>query len=279
MVIVELTTTIPPPSQPVETGTVKAWQEVLQQLKIELPDDYRDFGMAYGTGAFEDVGRLDIWVYNPFSPRYFDSIWSHLHNLDALKVGEGDRFVPYDIFPKSPGLLVWGSDVNGNEMFWLTKGRPSDWPIVVRSPEGQFLEFDGPLTSFLAKAFRRQLAVAVWPEPFFSEPGNIRFRPETPTPHIDVSPRTLYELYVENGCKANFWTRQINAQEGVFYLIKAIAGKTAGTLSGIPVEYERQHVAADLYLGATRFETDINMTHAYQPVFIRVDPPSGLALG
>src|SRR5690606_15206934 len=84
---------------------------------------------------------------------------------------EGEEYVPYPVFPNSPGLLIWGSDMDGNNLYWFTEGDPDDWPIITRSRgdfENAWTRFDGPMTSFLAKAFTRQINLEFWPE-FFED--------------------------------------------------------------------------------------------------------------
>ena len=86
-------------------------------------------------------------------------------------------------------------------------------------------------------------------------------------------------LYTENGSRAAFWAREMYSQKGLTYFIKAVGGKVEGPLQGIPDQYGGVPVAADLYLGSTRLEADINISDAYQPVFYRTEAPSELGTG
>jgi hypothetical protein len=79
-----------------------------------------------------------------------------------LKRAEGDQFIPYDIYPKSPGLLVWGSDVNGHMMFWLTEGQPEKWPLVLMTVDGQFEQLQMSTTTFLARVFSGAMECILW---------------------------------------------------------------------------------------------------------------------
>jgi hypothetical protein len=165
MAMRDLEAVLPLPEQPAECGTVEAWDKVQEQLKTKLPDDWCDFGLRYGSGAIEDAGRLNVWVLDPFSATFQESVSERQCNLEAMKAGEGDKYVPYNVFPICPGLLPLGDDDNGNELYWLTKGEPNGWRIVTRSHESEFEEFDGPLTSFLTKVITRKIAVEIWPKP------------------------------------------------------------------------------------------------------------------
>jgi hypothetical protein len=87
-----------------------------------------------------------------------------------------DEF-PYQAFPPTPGLILWADDDNGCMFFWLTEGDPDNWPVLVTPPRGYHWErFDLPVTSFLARAFSRQLTCVPWRDPvIFSGPRLVRF--------------------------------------------------------------------------------------------------------
>jgi hypothetical protein len=63
MSITDLKKLVPPPSKPFEVDTLAQWGEIEQRLGTKLPDDYRQFVFAYGTGLFAGLYR----VYNPFA--------------------------------------------------------------------------------------------------------------------------------------------------------------------------------------------------------------------
>jgi hypothetical protein len=270
MAIKDLTSVVPPPVNPIETGDKKVWKAVGKSLGIALPEDYHQFATTYGSGSFADVGRVRIIPYNPFSPAYQGQVEMHRTMLEALKAGEGEEYVPFGVFPESPGLLAWGTDDNGNELYWLTSGKPSSWKVIVRSPENAFEQFDERMTAFLAKLFKREIASLNWPEPFFSDPSNIRFEPDEAYAPESPTTNTIYELYVENGNRAGFWARNLDSQPGVRYLIRLVDGKAEGPLSGIPTEYGRPPVICDAYLNEKLYEKDLDLVHAYQPIFFRL---------
>ena len=176
MSIVSLTDTVIPPSKPLEPGDLALWTEIQRNIGVSLPDDYRDFGLVYGTGFFGDADRTRIYVLNPFSKEYLERFHSMCETLRHMKEVSSDE-VPYDIFPLMPGLLPWGRDDNGFRLCWLTEGNPNEWPVVVT--HGRDIYFDRhetTMTFFLARSFRRQIDTVAWSDPvFFSEPGRLLF--------------------------------------------------------------------------------------------------------
>src|SRR4051812_49174571 len=98
MSIQELLSVVPGPATPQETGDEQQWHSLQQTLGIALPQDWRDFGRYYGTGRFYDPDRLGIVVLNPFRS---DTVEGISLLCDQYRGFDG---VPYDIFPKKPGL-------------------------------------------------------------------------------------------------------------------------------------------------------------------------------
>jgi hypothetical protein len=171
MSIQELIPVIPPPEQPVESGDRSMWKEIEENLGTLLPRDYKDFVHTYGTGKLADF----IHVFNPFAKDEYVSLLPCVKRLSSilrqLKDFETDLF-PYHIYPDSPGLLPWASDENGNWYFWLTRGKPDDWPTVLRggrSPNWE--EFTFSMTSFLARSLSQSIPCPLWPNDF-PDPSN-----------------------------------------------------------------------------------------------------------
>src|SRR5438067_1941995 len=65
MAIEDLIAVVAPPAQPREAGNLAAWTAVEARLGTRLPTDFRDFVFQYGSGAFNDPGRLCIFPRNP----------------------------------------------------------------------------------------------------------------------------------------------------------------------------------------------------------------------
>jgi hypothetical protein len=119
-------------------------------------------------------------VYNPFASDYLDRVRMVGDCYRDLKAAEGDEFIPYGIFPTSPGLLAWGDEVNGNVLFWLTEGEPDAWPVVLFSRhDGSFERWDMPMTAFLAKVFSGEMVCVLGDMAWLKENyAGIRFLPD-----------------------------------------------------------------------------------------------------
>lgn len=161
MAIQDLTAIVQPPDEPLEPGKLAAWRSIQSKLGLALPDDLRDYGLAFGTGRF--CGTY-IQVFNPFSNEYRGLIDFQCDWLRDLK--NYDMFPPYDVYPDSPGLLPWGRDENGHSMFWFTKGAPENWPIVLRRRENEYEEWSMTMTNFLAQVLGNKIKCILWPEKF-----------------------------------------------------------------------------------------------------------------
>jgi hypothetical protein len=159
MAIQELIAVVPPPSAPVDAGPVERINEVEKAVGIHLPDDLYQFSLCYGSGRF--AGEIE--VFNPFSKKYLESVNMVAECYRGLKQAEGDNFIPYDIFPKSPGLLPWGDTMNGHVMFWLTEGEPKKWPtVLLRTGEMEFETLQMQMTTFLTKVFKGPMPCVLW---------------------------------------------------------------------------------------------------------------------
>lgn len=178
MSIKELTAIIRPPQKPVEVPKNPNWNKIEKKLGVPLPSDYRDFVVTYGTGT---LGRFVI-VCNAFSTieggALIPMVKYDCDILRSLRESEGNEQVPFDIHPHRPGLLPWGGDENGNSFYWLTEGKPDAWPCVVGEGRGKrWQTFEMRMTTFLAKAFNRDIKVSVWPRTFPNLRRDLVFEP------------------------------------------------------------------------------------------------------
>ncbi len=180
MSVTELSAVVPPPAQPRDVGDLAAWSAVEARVGTRLPTDFREFVFRYGTGVFNDPGRLCVFPRNPLAPDFEARFRADLDWVRQMKALAGEGEFPYGVFPTAPGLILWADDDNGCMFFWLTEGDPDDWPVLVTPPGGYFWErFDMPMTSFLAQAFSRRLVCGPWHLPeFFSGPRRVKFAQE-----------------------------------------------------------------------------------------------------
>ncbi|MEX0716420.1 MAG: hypothetical protein WD066_07535 [Planctomycetaceae bacterium] len=283
MSIEELMAVVAPPERPEEAGTPDVWDRHQQSLGIRLPSDLIEFSRVYGTGVFRDEG-FSIWVMNPASVGYCTDVEEELALLreartDAEMSGHLERF-PYRVHPERPGVFPCAADLNGNQLLWIVDGDPDTWRIAVRSPRGGDFEetHPGPLTSFLAAAFRREIRVSIWPESgsYFDDPSRLVFEPEPIPPQDTATYNNIYELYVENGNRGGFWVRKRGDREGGATLVKTIGGRREGPIEGIPDEHGRPEVIVDDYLGGRKVGSDISLRFgAYRQEWIRIESPFG----
>jgi hypothetical protein len=154
------------------------WQSVEDKLDLKLPTDYKSFATEYGTGLFANFIR----VFNPFDEDPYASLLENAKTIcdmyREIKKAEGEKFLPFAMYPDEGGLLPWGNDENGNFIFWLTKGNPSKWPTVVAEGRGPlWQQFDFPMTVFLAKILTKEIRCKVWPSSFPSKKRSFVFTP------------------------------------------------------------------------------------------------------
>lgn len=210
MAIESLTSIVVPPANPFETEDAEILQRHQERLNLQLPHDIREFGAVYGSGLVY-VQTFYIEVFNPLSIKYYDRFMLFANLLSERKEDEGHVRFPYQVYPNSPGLAPWASDVNGNILCWLTEGSPNNWRVVVRPEDGDFEEFPGPLTEFLASAFRCSIKVGIWPDFPLVDPKKIVFEPIPVSSEPAEPPMNRYELYVKNGNRAEFWVHDMRA--------------------------------------------------------------------
>ncbi|MGW0184612.1 SMI1/KNR4 family protein [Streptomyces sp. NPDC003362] len=145
----------PPARQP----SPNDWAPVEQYIGSALPDDFKAFLDAYGTGVLSD----ELVV---FHPRGSSPLLERMHRIHLTfterrerAARDGDcQHIPYPFHPTPGGLISWGYDHSGDEHFFLPCDRdPNRWKVVTVIHEEGCVVFDGPFTNF-ALAFVRELA-------------------------------------------------------------------------------------------------------------------------
>jgi len=177
MSLSELEAVVSPPSHPRDVADTSTWDRARALIGSEFPRDFRDFVFRYGEGVFNDPGRLCIFTRNPLRSDFEDQFRHDCELLLLMKSLNAPNDFSYEVFPRSPGLLLWASDDNGCRFCWLTEGHPDTWPVVVTPPRHCYWErFPVSMTSFLAQAFSRKLNCVPWQDPaFFSGPRQVKF--------------------------------------------------------------------------------------------------------
>lgn len=163
MSLENLTQVVPPPAQAIDAGNAESWRQCEQQLGLVFPSDYRQLIQTYGTGCW--LGFL--WVLIPFaSNTYLNVVEQGVRFLDAERTIR-DQFpeeVPFALHPEPEGLFPWASTDNGDHLYWLTRGEPDQWPVIVFESRGpEFERHEMSCTAFLARWVSGDLAVGVFP--------------------------------------------------------------------------------------------------------------------
>lgn len=166
---------IPPPAQPKFLDG-----PLLDPSLPKLPDDHDALLRAYGSGefAYGEIGCV-IEIFNPRDPWHLMHYQKRHERLRQYRESEGEKYMPYPIFPDCPGVLNCGWNDSRDYWFWRIKGSdPNRWSTVFYGDMKDAFEFKMPLVVFMQKLFfgeisRRELNFA---EPDFS-PKGFEFRP------------------------------------------------------------------------------------------------------
>jgi uncharacterized protein (TIGR02996 family) len=175
-----LTSLVSPPPVPVEVPSDADWLHVESRLDRRLPEDYKRIVAAYGSGL---MARW-ITVLNPRSQAsehnlvewatyVIEVICRGIHRLDE------DEDFEYPFYPSEGGLLPCAHTLGGDQICWLTRGDPADWPIVVlpREIDERVGPYRGPLADFLVDLFLGTVRSVIWntyPPKNLFEPRSIR---------------------------------------------------------------------------------------------------------
>ncbi|WP_309646738.1 SMI1/KNR4 family protein [Phenylobacterium sp.] len=144
MTIETLIEVVPPPATPFEAFD-GPWEPIEAELGTVLPQDYKNFVRLYGNGSFMEF----LCVHTPTSGSIYVRLAPEVRTICKNLLIEDD--LPYPLWPAPGGLLPLGKTDFGDYLFWLPRGPPADWKIVVWGRGlGQFEVFDCDLTDFLA---------------------------------------------------------------------------------------------------------------------------------
>lgn len=130
------------------------WEAVEGALGVGLPDDYRSYAEQYPALYF---GSL-ITILHPDHP----DPWANLV-LFGKRILEAWR--AFGETHELRDLLPWGVDEDLGHYFWRTRGKPSEWTIVVEE-SSQWWEFDGGFGEFWATLAKGEISSPVIPEGF-----------------------------------------------------------------------------------------------------------------
>jgi hypothetical protein len=174
MYLSRLTQLSPPPSNPVEIGSVKAWKQVEKRLGVTLPVDYKDFIDLYGTGKFSN----SILPYNPFAENDEVNLFMildlhHRSNRFTQKITTSAWSIvrPFELYPALDGLLPWGRvESLAHTLFWQVGGHRDHWSIIFYDlKSGEYEVWKMKFTEFLLKLFTGEIKTVLLPTDFNQE--------------------------------------------------------------------------------------------------------------
>lgn len=170
MTIEALIEVVPPPAEP-SGAFAGPWEALEAELGRALPQDYKDFVRLYGLGTFAEF----IWVYVPRCSNPYARLEAEVRAVHEMFLGE-EGFPP--LWPARGGLLVFGRTHFGDYLFWLTRGPPDEWPVVVWGRGLQkFESFECGFSDFLAGVAKNEIE----PEDFPESPYDATFETNSET--------------------------------------------------------------------------------------------------
>jgi hypothetical protein len=167
---------LPPPADPLEPGSPDGWAEVEATLGTALPGDFKAFTERYGSGKVDDF----LYLFNPFAGGQDGNLLVEKDRVLAGYAQTRARFparLPLPPFPEEGGVLPLGRTDNGDELYWVTRGDPDDWPVALLESRAARQEVHPvSVTGFLAALAAGDLATAILPDAVVHRPSH-RFTP------------------------------------------------------------------------------------------------------
>jgi len=149
---------IPPPVEP--TGVfLGPWEPIEAELGTALPPDYKDLVRVYGSGYYMDFFVILV----PRCAKLFKRLETQVPSICANFFDRDE--LAYPLWPDRGGLVPFGATENGDLLFWLPRGAPEDWGVVVwDSGLWKFEAFDCDVTSFIAGLATGEIIPEEFPE-------------------------------------------------------------------------------------------------------------------
>ncbi|MFJ8142616.1 SMI1/KNR4 family protein [Streptomyces sp. NPDC096013] len=116
------------------------WEDVISELGIGLPSDYRDLIDTFGGGRVDGY----LWVLEPrCSNRHYELFRALAERDEAFEMLWEDG-EPKPAQLESPGARVipWASTDNGEYLYWLVESGspPDEWTVMVNEARGDWWE-------------------------------------------------------------------------------------------------------------------------------------------
>ncbi|WP_410599067.1 SMI1/KNR4 family protein [Amycolatopsis sp. lyj-90] len=130
------------------TPSPVSWSDVEAELGLELPQDFKEFCDYYPAIELDDF----LYLTHPTARDKYDNFLSNAviqgTALSELVEEDPDQFA-YGSYPALGGLLAWGVNAFGQNLYWATEGKPDDWKIVTGDLVDYHFLYAGNFSSFL----------------------------------------------------------------------------------------------------------------------------------
>ena len=124
MSIEKLIKIVPPPAKP-DYPFSGPWAVIEAYIGTPLPQDYKDFVRLYGSGSFMEFLGVNV----PMCRSPYVRLETQIRDIHTYFLKDED--FPYPLWPSPGGLIVFGGTDFGDRLFWLARGAPDDWKVVV----------------------------------------------------------------------------------------------------------------------------------------------------
>jgi hypothetical protein len=150
----------------VTAGRSVDWAALEAALGTALPSDFRSLAEAYSVLVVDDF--LMVSSPTPGAEALWGSARREDETLqDLYEMGDTENYVPY---PQPGGLIEWAASNSGDSFYWRTSpAEPDAWPVVVRTDNGEWVEFPVGAVEFLAGVYGRTIDVPGMPRNFPSD--------------------------------------------------------------------------------------------------------------
>lgn len=158
-----------PPEKPNNIGNEARWKDFFSVLGTELPPDYIKFIQTYGTGGVDNF----LWILTPFVNDENVNFTVRQKEISDAYIQSKTSFPQYykhNIYPQIGGLLPWGYTDNGDELYWLTTGKPDEWKVVVYESRSHInYTYSLRMVDFLFGLITKELVCEAFPDDFPSD--------------------------------------------------------------------------------------------------------------